>query len=157
MARPVLSPEKYKEKFYQCFEVDEEGCWLWLKSSKGKLGYGEFSANGKRHLSHRYSYELHKNEIPKGMLVLHKCDNARCVNPDHLEIGTQSKNIKDMYLRERRNVKGENAPVHKLTQINVNALREEYRGGNIYQKDLAKKYSVSRSSISMIINGKRWT
>jgi hypothetical protein len=55
-----------------------------------------------RHLlAHRFSYEMHVGPIPDGMMVLHSCDNSRCVNPAHLSIGTQTENMLDMHKRNR--------------------------------------------------------
>lgn len=36
-----------------------------------------------------------------GQVIRHKCDNTRCVNPEHLEIGTQQDNIRDTRIRGR--------------------------------------------------------
>ena len=63
---------------------DASGCWLWT-GSKWSTGYGEFEEPGKRHLAHRYAYELAKGPIPTGWHVHHRCETPACVNPDHLE------------------------------------------------------------------------
>jgi hypothetical protein len=52
------------------------------------------------------SLRLFKRAIAKGQIVRHKCDNAACVNPDHLELGTQRENVRDMIERGRGNWKG---------------------------------------------------
>lgn len=71
-----------------------ETCWLWT-AALNNSGYGAFAFEGSRWLAHRFSYFIHKGPIPTGMYVLHRCDSPRCVNPDHLWIGTQADNMRD--------------------------------------------------------------
>ena len=67
-------------------------CWLWMAGGNGS-GYGKFYVHkGKRVYAHRYSYEIHKGEIPKGYEVDHLCKVVSCVNPDHLEAVTPHMN-----------------------------------------------------------------
>lgn len=80
------------------------GCWLWT-GEIGSSGYGRFYAYGRKYRAHRFSYEAYKGEIPKGMLILHSCDNPRCVNPDHLRVGTDADNTRDKMERGRFNLK----------------------------------------------------
>lgn len=90
-----------KERLLESREIDTEtGCWLWTKS-RGEKGYGQIWYKGKFVRTSRLSYEVFNGPIPDGMLVLHKCDNPPCFNPEHLEVGTQSKNIKDCVARGR--------------------------------------------------------
>lgn len=81
-------------------------CWLWM-ASKDRLGYGRISSErGKSPFkAYRVSYQLFKGEIPKGMSVLHECDNPSCVNPNHLKLGTQKENMQDASKRNRLNSK----------------------------------------------------
>ena len=77
----------------------EGDCWKWTGYTDGR--YGLISIKGKEEKAHRASYQTFVGEIPKGMVIRHKCDNTLCVNPNHLELGTQLDNMKDMADRGR--------------------------------------------------------
>lgn len=77
-----------------------DNCWEW-KRSTNSMGYGQLIIDGKMTGSHRYSYQYFKGFIPKGMHVLHWCDNRLCGNPNHLFLGTQADNIRDMINKGR--------------------------------------------------------
>lgn len=87
--------------------VVETGCMEWL-GTVNNLGYGMVSfqkapgkANRTSTTAHRKFYELTHGELPAGVQVNHKCDNRRCINPDHMFIGTQTDNIRDMMAKGR--------------------------------------------------------
>ena len=75
-----------------------DDCWEWQASTSGGR-YGKFKVNGKLVSSHRYAYQYAYGDLRDNMLVLHHCDNKRCVNPNHLYQGTQFDNIRDRDLR----------------------------------------------------------
>lgn len=82
-----------------------ETCWTWTGPTNGK-GYGLIEIEGKKILTHRWSYEHHKGQIPDGLLVCHECDNPPCVNPSHLWVGTQKDNVRDAIDKGRFNANG---------------------------------------------------
>jgi len=80
-----------EQRFWE--KVDKtSSCWNWT-AYKNKDGYGRFGVKSSSPIAaHRFSYELHKGKIPKGLTIDHLCRNRKCVNPDHLEIVTQREN-----------------------------------------------------------------
>jgi hypothetical protein len=67
-------------------------CWIWTGETT-VTGYGRFKNYSRKVQAHRFSYELHKGQIPDGMVIDHLCRNRACVNPDHLEAKSQKENV----------------------------------------------------------------
>ena len=70
-----------------------DGCWEW-GAGKQSRGYGMCWNGEKAVLAHRFSFEVHKGEIPEGLVIDHLCRNRSCVNPDHLEAVSQRENVR---------------------------------------------------------------
>ena len=94
----VKYDDKTIERFYKKILFDD--CWIWNGAIRTS-GYGGFSLNGKNCYAHRVSYEIHSGKIEKNLFVLHRCDNRKCVKPQHLFLGTQEDNMKDMNKKGR--------------------------------------------------------
>lgn len=136
------------------------GCWIWMgatrKSTSGE--HGKLTLMQKNILAHRLSYETFVGPIPPGLVVRHKCDIGVCVNPEHLEIGTQADNLRDMYERKRNNnPKGESVGAAKLTERQVLEISSILRMGT-YETlaELGARYGVGDSIIASIRDGKKW-
>ena len=114
-----------------------KSCWFWT----GNLdvnGYGQI-AMGRKNLwkASRISYFLHKGEIPKKKVIMHLCDNPPCVNPLHLEAGTQSQNISHAYELHPRKLKEVCSRGHKFDGINS-------RGNQICKQCMNSNYKKWR-------------
>lgn len=79
---------------------NESGCWLW-NARIHPNGYGAFGFGDVVYKAHRAAWMIYRGAIPTGMCVLHRCDVPRCVNPDHLFLGTQIDNVRDMVQKKR--------------------------------------------------------
>ena len=89
--------------------------------------------------------------------MLHKCDNKKCVNPEHLFLGTQKENVHDMHQKNRnQDITGEKNPGHKLTKEQVNEIRYKYAKG-VLQREIGKEYGILQNAVSRIVNYKRWS
>lgn len=132
-----------------------EGCWLW-SGTVADTGYGVLSVARKKYGAHRVSYEIFNGPIPEGLFVCHSCDVRRCVQPAHLEAGTQAKNLGDMVARGR-SMTGSKNPAAKLSDADVVTIRERWaaRPAGLTQSVLAAEYGIKQSQVSRIVTGKR--
>jgi hypothetical protein len=64
-------------------------------------GYSPLSYRGKKYLAHRFVWQAINGPIPSGLNVCHACDNPRCINIEHLFLGTQADNLRDMRQKGR--------------------------------------------------------
>jgi len=134
-------------------------CWTWNGAIAGS-GYGSFHIPAKGSTSaHRIAYGLVNGSWPdSGVLVRHKCDNPRCVNPLHLELGNHVDNAKDMVERGRgRN--GEQAGARnghaKLSADDVVIVRRMIASG-LTNTAIARCFRVHHATISAIRCGRSW-
>lgn len=110
----IMRHKPLEERFLNAFTKDgpehpvlKTKCWKWLNKAIVD-GYGVIGVNFKQVRAHRFSYVYFVGPIPEGLFVLHKCDNRRCVNPEHLFLGTNQDNMTDKCVKGRhRGSKGD--------------------------------------------------
>lgn len=145
-----------------CFATWQGALTLTLSSciehnQKGNYGKTCRMIDGKKVMLylHRLAYTEAYGPIPHGLEVRHKCDNPRCINPEHLEIGTHQDNANDMVKRKRQARHGKHGCA-VLSSAQVAEVRELRKSG-MTLKEIAARYGVHFSTISLICNNKRWS
>lgn len=162
-----------KDRFFsRVKKLENNGCWEWQGTISSSDGYGRiaglidgvrYSPAGHAMLAHRASWILHFGPIPEiegsgahGTVVRHKCDNRKCVNPEHLELGTQADNVKDMDVRGGANRSGL-APKSGTKHPNavLSAEQAEYIISSTKTNgELAEEIGVSKDTIKKARCGK---
>lgn len=171
--RSRLTMERFWEKVNKkgsIHPVLKTRCWEWEAGISSNGGYGCFSRGKKTQKAHRYAYEIYFGRIPDNQIVLHKCDNPRCVRPSHLSCGTHQDNMTDMVNKGRSargdrhgsktkpecRTRGEKIGKAKLTEAEVLDIRRLYSEGNINHATLGIIFNVCGRTISLIVNRKIW-
>jgi hypothetical protein len=137
------------------------GCWIWTGATHergyGVIGRGSRGQGNER--AHRLAYRLYKGDIPDGKIILHKCGNTYCVNPHHLEAGTQKENVADTMAMGRLKLPDNSGEKAKWAKINAEQAREIFSAKGLRKgigTELAKKFGVSKSTIYQIWSGNNW-
>jgi hypothetical protein len=136
-------------------ETTSTGCILWNGSVHAN-GYGMIKKDKRSpRRAHRVVWELTHGPIPDGLMVCHHCDNRRCVNLEHLFLGTHQDNMDDM-IAKGRNAVGERCPQAKLTEEKVRLARKLHKAGTHTQQQIADLLGVQRAAIAKIVTYQRW-
>ena len=117
-------------------------CWDWDRCLDS-IGYGQLRIRGVKKKAHRVMFEVFVGKIPDGMCVCHKCDNRKCINPDHLFLGTHQENMLDGVLKRRFR--------HKVSVEEVLEIRRLHMDG-FSRKDLGRMFGITRQHAGNIIN-----
>lgn len=134
------------------------GCLLWA-GPKRPNGYGHIQEGGKgsRTLStHKLAYELHHGPVPKGMVVMHSCDNPACVNPAHLSVGTFKENTADMIAKGRKRTVAPLGARNGKAVLNAEMVRYIRKETEKNMVELAAELGVSRSTVRGVRSGRCW-
>jgi len=131
-----------------------DACWV-RQASADKDGYGYIRFNGKHsQKAHRVAWQITSGSIPRGMHVLHYCDNPCCVNPKHLFLGTNDDNMRDMVSKGRQS-RGRSHCHAKLSERHVREIRRLSDKG-VSHRVMAEKFSVTRACIGKAVRGETW-
>ena len=148
---------------------DPSQCWEWTGRIE-TTGYAYISWQGRPRRAHRLAYELTNGRIPDGLVVMHRCDNKRCCNPAHLQLGTQADNIADKVSKHRQATgdahgstthpesvcRGENHGMSKMSEAVVISMLDMRKSG-LSTKQISIRLGVSKNCIMSVVMGRTWT
>lgn len=166
MTRPPEARAKIKPpfaRFWSKAKKSVHGCWEW-QGALQENGYGVFNTGrGKTESAHRYAYRLTFGHIPDGMVIMHSCDNRRCVRPDHLKLGTYKENNHDAIDKGRMRYsprRGEGHPNSKLTEEQVRLMRSWWakrkQCTGVTLESLARYFGVGRGTVMKVVHHEAW-
>lgn len=138
-------------------QVDRRGpdeCWPWTGGLNAK-GYGVFHRRidgiWVKRYAHRVSFVLaHGHDAVPA--CRHRCDNPPCVNPGHLQLGTNTDNIRDRVERGRSIVNKGNARLRPSEVRAIYALRASGRS----TRNVASEFNIGATTVSNIWHRRRW-
>jgi hypothetical protein len=147
-----------EERFWRFVDKsDDDSCWNWFGQKIN--GYGRISLGAKSLASdgsHRVSWKMHnKQEIPKGMFVMHSCDNPSCVNPKHLSLGTPKDNSDDMIAKGRKK-----QVIHIGEKNGKSIIKPEIvrfiRSSDLSHAELARQLNISNGCVRSVRSKRTW-
>lgn len=143
----------FEDRFWSKVEKTQS-CWLWT-AAKDPNGYGRVNREGRTVLAHRAAWELEHGEAPPdGLCVCHQCDVPACVRPEHLFLGTQADNLRDMGAKGRRR-RGEDHHAARLSEADVHEIRR-CRHEGLLLREIAVRFGVHKSTVRAIVAGCNW-
>lgn len=150
------------QRFWRYVQPVSVGCWEW-QGTTNEYGYGVIGRGARGTglvKAHRLAYEIARgSQLRRDQLVCHHCDNPRCVNPDHLFVGTHRDNSDDKWRKGRGSppplLLGSQNPSAKLTEgLIPEVFRLRRLGLTTYQ--IADVFDISRNAICCVLNRKTW-
>lgn len=153
-------------RFTAFVKISDSGCWEW-QGSKVRGDYGNFGAwsvtKNRYHMTraHIWSYVFHKGEAPNGSVIMHKCDNPSCVNPEHLEYGSYKDNSQDA-ISKGRNAKGSNVVSKALKEtgrpLSEDTVKEIWKLSKtgINQREIANKLDIHFVNVCRVLKRQTW-
>lgn len=146
-----LSDVEHTAYFWGRAKRRKNGCLEWPIK---RMAYGLITRHGKVYGTHVYSWTLTNGPVPKGLCVLHACDNRRCINPKHLFLGTKGDNNRDAFNKKRHYFGVQHWKV-KLDPVAVRVIRRRYKRGES-QESIGRDYGVSQAHVSKVVRTVAW-
>lgn len=142
------------ERFVEKYEVVPSGCFQW----KSKTEYPKFFVSGAYIKASRYAWQkANGRTLSQDEHVCHKCDNPRCVNPEHLFVGTHTDNMRDKVRKGRSpDLRSEKNGRAVLDKQKANAIRELHATGKLSQDRIGSLFGVSQETVSRVVLRKAW-
>lgn len=154
-----------EERFWLKVDVlGKNDCWEWNACITKTTGYGKFSITKYKKIdSHRAVWILTHGKIKNNLWVLHRCDNKKCCNPNHLFLGTYLDNVADMVKKGRQAKgnknglrvhpesvqRGEKHTSSKLTKKQVLEIKQLVKDGKS-DIEISSRYKVSPKAIYLL-------
>lgn len=151
-------PAAQKYILERCCPEPNSGCWLWERSFLKVSGHGWASFRGEKWIASRLSYYAFREKPPADLFVCHKCDTPACVNPDHLFLGTNDDNMKDMARKNRgrkTGYPGSKNPMSKINDEQAMFIKNAPHSRGI-TASLATQFGISQSQVRAIRKGEKW-
>jgi hypothetical protein len=139
--------DRFERKFVRGPTTD---CWLW-NAAVNKGGYGIFLFGGRNITAHRAAYKIYVALVPDDLFVCHRCDNRRCVNPNHLFLGSATENMTDRDAKGRQ-AKGSDFKRSKLNQAAIVEIHQSRLPDTV----LARKFGVTKGAINHVRHRRNW-
>lgn len=150
----VAYDQRAVARFERHVRREQDGCHTWT-GGKHSFGYGSFWHDGATRNAARWNYERVNGPIPKGLELRHKCLNKSCVNPDHMETGTHTDNMRDKY-RDGTMPHGETHHEAKLTEAQIGRALE-MRRGNVSWARIGRALGVDKATVARAVSGQTWS
>ena len=128
-------------------------CWHYC-GFVGPFGYGRLTFNGIEQMAHRVSYQAFVGPIPKGLCVLHKCDNRCCINPEHLWLGSYTDNRRDCVAKGRSKTNSRKGFKHQTNAVTPEAFErmKELRSKNLSYKKISSEIGLGTMVVFHALN-----
>jgi hypothetical protein len=136
------------------FKIDENGCWIY-QGSIGQDGYGKIRLKNGYYRAHRIMAQLTLKEyLTETDVIAHRCDQPKCINPDHLFVTTALGNMQDRDQKKRGSF-GEKCPLSKLKVEQVREIRSRFQAGES-MGEISKDYPVTYGAVQALVRGRTW-